>query len=234
MSNNNLQNEVKTAPVGTVRRFVSEQYLTDYKASVLDAAYPTKAVVTSTVNGLMSLQDKKKLDGIQEGATNYIHPQTHNASMITIADSDNIFEGTNVETALKELFYKVPESSIDDETITKINQQINTLTSKQLEILIHLDLANNSGVDGAGYWFDTLSNDKNILSISGLKLDKDRCRIFGENGEVTFDKIEIPFTSDQFKYVHELDDNFVESIMSTSFSSGTSDLVLDKYSYELK
>ena len=37
--------------------------------------------------GLMSAEDKKKLDGIEEGANKYIHPATHPASMITQTSS---------------------------------------------------------------------------------------------------------------------------------------------------
>ncbi len=39
-------------------------------------------VVSKTKNGLMTAVDKKKLDGIDEDANAYTHPQTHSASMI--------------------------------------------------------------------------------------------------------------------------------------------------------
>lgn len=38
---------------------------------------------TTDVAGLMSAEDKAKLDGIAEGANKYTHPATHSASMIT-------------------------------------------------------------------------------------------------------------------------------------------------------
>ena len=38
---------------------------------------------TQSSDGLMSKEDKKKLDGIQAGANNYTHPSSHPASMIT-------------------------------------------------------------------------------------------------------------------------------------------------------
>ena len=37
---------------------------------------------TQTMNGLMSSSDKKKLDGIDENANNYTHPETHSALII--------------------------------------------------------------------------------------------------------------------------------------------------------
>lgn len=43
----------------------------------------TKDTATQSKAGLMSAADKKKLDGIADGATGYTHPDTHPASMIT-------------------------------------------------------------------------------------------------------------------------------------------------------
>ena len=50
---------------------------------------------TQSTTGLMSAEDKEKLDGIAEGANNYMHPSTHAASMIT-QDSTHRFV-TDVE-----------------------------------------------------------------------------------------------------------------------------------------
>lgn len=47
-------------------------------------------VATSDVNGFMSSTDKSKLDGVEAGANNYIHPTTHAASIIT-EDADHRF-----------------------------------------------------------------------------------------------------------------------------------------------
>lgn len=46
-------------------------------------AKATTAVATQTANGLMSKSDKVKLDGIASGANNYVHPNSHPATMIT-------------------------------------------------------------------------------------------------------------------------------------------------------
>lgn len=45
--------------------------------------FAPKDLVTTTKEGLMSKDDKAKLDAIEEGATNYQHPATHSADMIT-------------------------------------------------------------------------------------------------------------------------------------------------------
>ena len=50
----------------------------------------TYSLASSSVNGLMSSADKKKLDGIDTGANNYVHPSSHPASIIT-QDSSNRF-----------------------------------------------------------------------------------------------------------------------------------------------
>ena len=42
-----------------------------------------KTVATTSVNGLMSAADKAKLDGIAANANNYVHPDSHPATMIT-------------------------------------------------------------------------------------------------------------------------------------------------------
>lgn len=45
--------------------------------------FAPKDLVSTTKEGLMSKEDKTKLDGIEAGATNYQHPSTHGADMIT-------------------------------------------------------------------------------------------------------------------------------------------------------
>lgn len=44
-------------------------------------------LVTKSKDGLMYATDKVKLDGIENGANNYIHPDSHDASMITEDDT---------------------------------------------------------------------------------------------------------------------------------------------------
>lgn len=52
----------------------------NYNADKLDALL---VPATTTANGLMSKDDKTKLNGIAAGANNYTHPATHPASMIS-------------------------------------------------------------------------------------------------------------------------------------------------------
>ena len=58
------------------------RFVTDTEKATWNAKAST-AVATTTANGLMSKDDKSKLDGIAVNANNYTHPSTHGASMIT-------------------------------------------------------------------------------------------------------------------------------------------------------
>ena len=58
------------------------RHVTDAQISTWNAKAST-TVVTQSANGLMSADDKKKLDGISSGANSYVHPNTHPATMIT-------------------------------------------------------------------------------------------------------------------------------------------------------
>lgn len=55
------------------------------------------------MNSLISSM-KTKLDGIAANANNYVHPSTHPATMINVADTKNYFVATTVEGVLEELF----------------------------------------------------------------------------------------------------------------------------------
>lgn len=53
-------------------------------------AKASTTTASTTQNGLMSKEDKSKLDGVATGANKYVHPSTHPASIIT-QDSSNRF-----------------------------------------------------------------------------------------------------------------------------------------------
>lgn len=63
-------------------------YISSHKdvSDALNAAIANKAdksIATSSRDGLMPKGDKAKIDGIEPGANNYIHPANHPASMVT-------------------------------------------------------------------------------------------------------------------------------------------------------
>lgn len=55
-------------------------------------------LVTQTKHGIMSKEDKAKLDGIASQANNYVHPVTHSASMITGLPTSLPANGGNSDT----------------------------------------------------------------------------------------------------------------------------------------
>ena len=58
----------------------------------------THPTATTEASGLMSSTDKSKLDGIAEGANNYVHPTAHNASMITESTTKRFVSDTEKAT----------------------------------------------------------------------------------------------------------------------------------------
>lgn len=76
----------------TLKEFAD--YIAEHEdvANALNAAIAAKAdktVATTNADGIMSKEDKRKLDSISEGANNYSHPQTHPASMIQTDNTHN-------------------------------------------------------------------------------------------------------------------------------------------------
>ncbi|HFH0144163.1 TPA: BppU family phage baseplate upper protein, partial [Clostridioides difficile] len=117
--------------------------------------------------------------------------------------------------------------------LDSLKAKYDALSDKVLDILIYLELESGA-VDEVGQWYDNLADSKNILSIDNLRLDTDRRRIFGSEGNVIFNKIDIPFSCYKVKYIHELDDNFIETISNTSTNAGANSIELEKFSYEVK
>lgn len=92
------------APVPYKLYFVKETY----KFWMADQEFdwtcinPDIANATNSTAGLMSATDKAKLDGIEDGANNYTHPENHPASMITglstVATSGSYTDLSNTPT----------------------------------------------------------------------------------------------------------------------------------------
>ena len=68
------------------------RHVTDEQIARWDAK-GTSAIATQNANGLMTKEDKVKLDDIEPNANNYVHPMTHPASMI-IEDDNHKFVST--------------------------------------------------------------------------------------------------------------------------------------------
>lgn len=70
----------------------------DGEAQWVDDKDTTYSPATTSAAGLMSAEDKEKLDGIAEGANNYQHPADHPASMITEDNTHRFVSDTEKQT----------------------------------------------------------------------------------------------------------------------------------------
>ncbi|MDN9635713.1 phage tail protein [Clostridioides difficile] len=150
-------------------------------------------------------------------------------------------EAKNLSGAINEVVEKIKNISIDDviggqiqTELSVLKNSYNKLSEKVLDILIYLELESEIDVDEAGYWYDTLTNAKNIIAIEGLKLDLNRKCITGELGSVIFKNVVLPFNANRVRYIHEMDNNFVETKSNRAYSIGQTDITLNKYSYEIR
>lgn len=77
------------------------RHVTDTEKTTWNAKAST-AVATTLANGLMSKEDKTKLDGVAEGANNYVHPSDANSRHVSDTEKStwNAKAGTAVATAL--------------------------------------------------------------------------------------------------------------------------------------
>lgn len=87
---NKIENAIGDVNIDLTNHIIDMiKHVTSAERNTWNAKAGTSVATTST-NGLLSSTDKTKLDGIASGATNYVHPATHPASII-VQDSLNRF-----------------------------------------------------------------------------------------------------------------------------------------------
>lgn len=148
-------------------------------------------------------------------------------------------ESKQIINAINEVNNKIANSggNITGEIATEISilkNEYNILSNKVLDMAIELDLEINSTADEAGYWYDNLNNNKNIVAIDGLRLDISKKSLYGYSGNVIFRNVDIPFISNKIRYIHELDNNFIENIVDKTYDKNSTEINLNKYSYEIR
>ncbi|HHQ5492292.1 TPA: phage tail protein [Clostridioides difficile] len=213
----------------------------DVKVTVVNGN-TNKEVIQSTINDNITTLDSTyssvKIDAkFDEARTNIaINLDRINSMQTKIGSSELSTVSKNISDAVNELdaSVKVLESGGNlGQQLDSLKAKYDALSDKVLDILIYLEIESGA-VDEVGQWYDNLTDSKSILSIEGLRLDTDRRRIFGSEGNVIFNKIDIPFSCYKVKYIHELDDNFIETISNTSANAGANSIELEKFSYEVK
>ncbi len=161
---------------------------------------------------------------------------------VKIGDTDILTtDSKDLSGAINEVVKKIENISFDDvisgqiqTDISVLKNSYNKLSEKVLDILIYLELESEVTVDEAGYWYDTLANGNNIVAIEGLKLDLNRKCITGEIGNVIFRDVVLPFSANRVGYIHDMDNNFVETKSSNTYLKEQKDITLSKYSYEIR
>ncbi|HGM3507124.1 TPA: BppU family phage baseplate upper protein [Clostridioides difficile] len=196
--------------------------------TTLDSTYSSVKIDAKFDESLTKINENKSNIATNLEKINLIQSKVGSSELSTV--SKNISDAVNeLDASVKIL----QEGGNLGQQLDSLKAKYDALSDKVLDILIYLELESGA-VDEVGQWYDNLTDSKGILSIEGLRLDTDRRRIFGSEGNVIFNKIDIPFTCYKVKYIHELDDNFIETISNTSTDAGANSIELEKFSYEVK
>ncbi|HBG2116713.1 TPA: phage tail protein [Clostridioides difficile] len=223
---NNLDVKV-TVVNGNTNKEVIQATIND-NITTLDSTYSSVKINAKFDDNIVKINENKTNIASNLEKINLIQNKTGLSELTTV--SKNISDAVNeLDASVKAL----ETGGNVKEQIDSLKSKYDTLSNKVLDILIYLELESGA-VDEVGQWYDNLTDSKNILSIDGLRLDTERKRIFGSDGNVIFNRIDIPFSCYRVKYIHELDDNFIETISNTSTDVGTNTIELEKYSYEVK
>ncbi|EQF29042.1 hypothetical protein QEW_0356 [Clostridioides difficile CD160] len=231
---NELAINVKVTVVnGNTNKEVTPFTIND-NITTLNSAY-------SSVKTDAKIDDKasESLEKINENKANIAsNLEKINLIQTKIGSSELNTVSKNISDAVNELDASVKilqEGGNVKEQIDSLKSKYDTLSNKVLDIAIYLELESGSSADEVGHWFDSLSDDKGILSIDeSLKLDTKNRKIQGDAGSVTFKRIAIPFQCNKLRYIHELNDNYIETICENKIAIGMTTIDLDKYSYEIK
>ncbi|HEL2881146.1 phage tail protein [Clostridioides difficile] len=196
--------------------------------TTLDSTYSSIKINAKFDESLTKINENKSNIATNLDKINLIQSKVGSSELSTV--SKNISDAVNeLDASVKVL----QEGGNLGQQLDSLKTKYDALSDKVLDILIYLELESGA-VDEVGQWYDNLTDSKSILSIEGLRLDTDRRRIFGSEGNVIFNKIDIPFFCYKVKYIHELDDNFIETISNTSTNAGANSIELEKFSYEVK
>ena len=220
--------DVKVTVVnGNTNKEVIQATIND-NITTLDSTYSSVKIDAKFDESLTKINENKSNIATSLEKINLMQTKLGSSELSTV--SKNISDAVNeLDASVKVL----QEGGNLGQQLDSLKAKYDALSDKVLDILIYLELESGA-VDEVGQWYDNLTDSKGILSIEGLRLDTDRRRIFGSEGNVIFNKIDIPFSCYKVKYIHELDDNFIETISNTSTNAGANSIELEKFSYEVK
>ncbi|WP_087554710.1 BppU family phage baseplate upper protein [Clostridioides difficile] len=198
--------------------------------TTLDSTYSSVKIDAKIDESLIKINENKSNIATNLEKINLIQNKVGSSELSTI--SKNISDAVNELDAS----VKILEAGGNlGQQLDSLKAKYDALSNKVLDIAVYLELESGLLPDEVGHWFDGLSDDKAILSIDGdLKLDTENRKIQGATGSVTFNRITVPFECKKLRYIHELNDNYIETISEKNISIGTTTIDLDKYSYEIK
>ncbi|HBF8685707.1 TPA: phage tail protein [Clostridioides difficile] len=198
--------------------------------TTLDSTYSSVKIDAKIDESLIKINENKSNIATNLEKINLIQNKVGSSELSTI--SKNISDAVNeLDASVKVL----QEGGNLGQQLDSLKAKYDALSNKVLDIAVYLELESGLLPDEVGHWFDGLSDDKAILSIDGdLKLDTENRKIQGATGSVTFNRITVPFECKKLRYIHELNDNYIETISEKNISIGTTTIDLDKYSYEIK
>lgn len=227
---NELAINVKVTVVnGNTNKEVIPNTIND-NITTLDSTYSSVKIDAKFDESLIKINENKSNIATNLEKINLIQNKVGSSELSTV--SKNISDAVNeLDASVKVL----QEGGNLGQQLDSLKAKYDALSNKVLDIAVYLELESGSKADEVGHWFDSLSDDKGILSIDGdLKLDTKNRKIQGATGSVTFNRITIPFDCIKVRYIHELEDNYVETISDTEITAGNISIDLDKYSYEIK
>ncbi|HBG4628744.1 TPA: phage tail protein [Clostridioides difficile] len=198
--------------------------------TTLDSTYSSVKIYAKFDESLTKINENKSNIATNLEKINLIQSKVGSSELSTV--SKNISDAVNeLDASVKVL----QEGGNLGQQLDSLKAKYDALSDKVLDIAVYLELESGLLPDEVGHWFDSLSDDKGILSIDGdLKLDTEKRKIQGATGSVTFNRISIPFECKKLRYIHELNDNYIETISEKNISVGTTTIDLDKYYYEIK
>ncbi|NJA32307.1 phage tail protein [Clostridioides difficile] len=198
--------------------------------TTLGSTYSSVKIDAKIDESLIKINENKSNIATNLEKINLIQSKVGSSELSTV--SKNISDAVNeLDASVKVL----QEGGNLGQQLDSLKAKYDALSDKVLDIAVYLELESGLLPDEVGHWFDSLSDDKGILSIDGdLKLDTEKRKIQGATGSVTFNRISIPFECKKLRYIHELNDNYIETISEKNISVGTTTIDLDKYYYEIK
>ena len=154
----------ETHPATMITEDETHKFVTDTQINEWNAK-ASKDTATAEAAGLLSAVDKEKINGLEEGADAYIHPDTHPATMI-VEDNDHKF-ATNTDIAIwngtADIYTGISEKDRPSTAPTN-SLFLQTISGASIEETYKFYDANaNIGIDKNNVWIDTNTGEEKSI-----------------------------------------------------------------------